>query len=104
MPLVKSATPRPWRDDFFCEHLMDHRDIPKWEGVRAERYVYARYFESAAGGSPYEYLHDLEVDPDQLKNYVEDPEYADILARMRRRCDELKDEYTRAREQTAAVR
>lgn len=104
MPLVKSETPRPWRDDFFCEHLMDHRDIPKWEGVRAERYVYARYFESAAGGSPYEYLHDLEVDPDQLKNYVEDPEYADILARMRRRCDELKDEYTRAREQTAAVR
>ncbi|MFC1726300.1 sulfatase, partial [candidate division KSB1 bacterium] len=54
-----------WRQDFFCEHLMDNPDIPKWEGVRGNRYVYARYFEQEPA---YEFLHDLKTDPDQLAN------------------------------------
>jgi arylsulfatase A-like enzyme len=89
MPLVRGETPGDWRTDFFCEHLMDHRAIPKWEGVRGRRYVYARYFEHPTDG---EFLHDLEVDPDELKNFVGDPQYADVLKQMRSRCDELRDE------------
>ena len=79
-----------WRDDFFCEHLFDRHDIPKWEGVRGQRYVYARYFENLPEG---EFLHDLRTDPKQLKNFVGDPDYAAVLAEMRARCDELRDEY-----------
>jgi arylsulfatase A-like enzyme len=79
-----------WRSDFFCEHLMDRHDIPKWEGVRGQRYVYARYFENLPEG---EFLHDLEKDPKQLNNFVNDATYADVLAKLRKRCDELRDEY-----------
>jgi hypothetical protein len=67
---------------------MQNEAIPKYEGVRGRRYVYARYFEH-----DYEFLHDLEDDPDQLINYVENPKYESILNRMRRRCDELRDSY-----------
>jgi len=77
-----------WRNDFFCEHLMDRFDIPKYEGVRGQRYVYARYIQNLPEG---EFLHDLKEDPRQLKNLVADPEYAEILTRLRRRCDELRD-------------
>lgn len=77
-----------WRTDFFCEHLMENETIPKYEGVRAQRYVYARYFEH-----DYEFLHDLKEDPDELINYAENPEYLDTLQNMRRRCDELRDSY-----------
>ncbi len=80
---------------------MNHAAIPKWQGVRAKRYVYARYFEQQP---PYEYLHDLETDPDQLNNCIEDPQYVRILAQMRRRCDKLKDQYAKAREQPATIR
>jgi arylsulfatase A-like enzyme len=90
MPLILGKEPKDWRRDFFCEHLFDNATIPKWEGVRGERYVYARYFENLPEG---EFLHDLETDPRQLKNLVGDPDRADTLARMRRRCDELRDEY-----------
>ena len=38
-------------------------------------------------------MHDLREDPDQLKNLADDPEYAKVLKRMRKRCDELRDEY-----------
>jgi len=33
----------------------------------------------------------LRADPDQLANLAEDPEYGEILAAMRKRCDELKE-------------
>ena len=39
-----------------------------------------------------EFLHDLTVDPDQLKNFVNDPAHAGTLREMRRRCDALRDE------------
>lgn len=89
-PLVRGETPDSWRNGFFCEHLMDHPKIPKWEGVRGARYVYARYFEQQP---VYEFLHDLRTDPDQLKNFADDPRYADVLKKMRARCDELRDGY-----------
>lgn len=79
-----------WRTDFFCEHLMNHKDIPKWEGVRGERYVYARYFNQSPA---YEFLHDLKTDPDQLTNLVSKKDYGTILGEMRKRCQQLKNQY-----------
>ena len=90
MPIVQGENIDNWRTDFFCEHLMEASAIPKWEGVRDSRYVYARYFEQ---NPVYEFLHDLKTDPDQLKNLVLDPDYLSVLEEMRTRCDELKNEY-----------
>ncbi|MGK0300704.1 MAG: arylsulfatase A-like enzyme, partial [Planctomycetota bacterium] len=39
MPLVAGESP-PWRSDFLYEHRMDHKDIPKSQGVRGSRWVY----------------------------------------------------------------
>jgi arylsulfatase A-like enzyme len=88
--LVQAADGPTWREDFFCEHLFDNPQIPKWEGVRGSRYVYARYFENLPEG---EFLHDLNSDPHQLKNLVEDTACQEALAEMRRRCDHLRDQY-----------
>ncbi len=87
--IVEGTTFDGWRDDFFCEHLMDRFDIPKYEGVRGSRYVYARYFENLPEG---EFLHDLETDPLQLKNLASDPQYAKTLKIMQDRCDELREQ------------
>ncbi|MDX1564885.1 MAG: sulfatase [Phycisphaeraceae bacterium] len=90
VPLIQGQTPDDWRDDFFCEHLMHHKRIPKWEGVRGSRYTYARYFEQ---DPVYEALFDLSQDPDQLKNLVDDAAHAQVLKKMRKRCDQLRDLY-----------
>ena len=90
LPLVTGQTSTNGRQDFFCEHLMDHNDIPKWEGVRGRRYVYARYFEQEP---VYEFLHDLQEDPDQRYNLAGRPEYLEILNKLRRRTDELQHQY-----------
>jgi len=92
-PFLRRGSFAKWRHDFFCEHLMEHKDIPKWEGIRDEQYVYARYFEQEP---PYEFLHDLKNDPDQRTNFVDNSDYADILAKLRNRCNVLRDEYAKA--------
>ena len=87
MPIAGGGQVKGWREDFFCEHLMEDSDIPKWEAVRAKRYVYARYFEQKP---VYEFLHDLKTDPDQLINIASNPQYKKILTNMRKRCDQLR--------------
>lgn len=92
VPLLEGAKVSQWRTEFFCEHLMRHKAIPRWQGVRDQRYVYARYVDQ---DPPYEFLHDLKRDPDELSNLVNDPELAVELKRMRRRCEEYVEKYTR---------
>lgn len=84
-PIVNGETPSDWRKDFFCEHLQLPPTLT-WEGVRSQRYVFARYYDQ---NPPYEFLHDLKKDPDQLKNFVNDTAYAPVLKTMRNRCNEL---------------
>ncbi len=45
--------------------------IPKWEGIRGSRHVYARYFQQEP---VYEFLHDLDQDPSQLTKLAGRPE------------------------------
>ena len=87
-PLIGDYQVGKWRTDFFCEHLMDNAKIPKYEGVRGQRFVYARYFQNMPEG---EFLHDLQDDPLQLKNLAGDAKSKSVLDRMRQRCDELRD-------------
>lgn len=90
LPLVRGESAEAWRRDFFCEHLMEYKYLPKWEGVRGERFMYARYF----GQEPvYEFLHDLKTDPDQLENLATDAAYLEVLKEQRHRCDELRELY-----------
>jgi len=90
VPILEGASPVDWRSDFFVEHLFDHAEIPKHEGVRGERYKYARYFEQEP---VYEELYDLLVDPMETRNLAQDPDYLEILTELRRRTDELQAEY-----------
>lgn len=85
LPLVRGEETSDWRQDLLAEHLLEFgARIPKWEGVRGERYKYARYIEH-----DHEILHDLEEDPDELRNLADDPAHRETLRRMRARCDEL---------------
>jgi arylsulfatase A-like enzyme len=83
-PLVRGEATADWRTHFFCEHL-DLAPTLTWEGIRDQRYVYARYFDQQPA---FEFLHDLQTDPDQRKNLAADAHNADLLAKMRALCDE----------------
>ncbi len=72
-----------WRTETLDEISTKHRTIPSWSGIRAQRYVYVHYYDNN-----YEFLHDLEKDPDQLVNYAKDKDYKNILEEMRKNLKE----------------
>jgi arylsulfatase A-like enzyme len=69
-----------WRTDFLLEHLQDSdAPIPSFCAVRTNRYVYVEY---ATG---VEELYDLEADPYELTNRINDPDEAPLRDRLRER-------------------
>ncbi|HRQ90136.1 MAG TPA: sulfatase-like hydrolase/transferase, partial [Bacteroidia bacterium] len=82
-PLVEGAKPDDWRTETYHEHFAVRNRVPAWEGVRTERFKYARYFDHG-----YEFLHDLENDPGELVNLAADPAHVATLAELRARTDE----------------
>lgn len=82
-PVVNGATPADWRTETFHEHVAVRPRIPAYEGVRNEHFMYARYFDHGN----FEFLHDLQADPDELVNLAVDPAYADTLTALRTRTD-----------------
>ncbi|MCH8216449.1 MAG: sulfatase [Planctomycetes bacterium] len=78
------------RDDAYFEHTF--KRPPKFiicvsEGIRTERWKYIRYPKQEP---VYEELFDLEKDPVELENLVDDAKHAATLARLRARCDEYR--------------
>ena len=87
VPVLEKDNEEAWRKSFFCEHRMGNKKIPKYVGIRGERYVYANYYEQ---DPPYEYLHDLETDPNQLENLANDANYEEVLQKMRDQCESME--------------
>ena len=79
VPLLKGRTP-PWRNEFFYEHLFQHKTIPCTEAVRDSRYKYIRFVDS---DPLHEELYDLENDPDEAHNLAPHADHAATLKRMR---------------------
>lgn len=99
-PFIEGILPDNWRTFVFCEHPDVIKGIPGWSGIRGERYVYACYDHQ---DTPYEFLHDLQRDPDELENLVENPEYAEILQAMQAQRRNQIERYTDARETLPAA-
>ena len=56
------------------------------QGVRTERY---KYFEH---DPVIEELYDLKTDPHEQNNLIANPEYAEVLVKLRKKTEELKAE------------
>ena len=81
VPLVRGGSPE-WRSEWFYEHLLEHRTIPKTEGIRGERWKYAQYI----GRDPvFEELYDLKADPEERSNLAAGAIALDQLEAMRAR-------------------
>lgn len=87
-PMLTDSVPADWRTETFHEHFAVRNRIPAYEGLRTARFKYARYFDHS-----HEFLHDLQNDPDELKNLATDPAHAAMLAQFRARTDALVSQY-----------
>lgn len=87
-PVVTSEKPADWRTESFHEHFAVRNRIPAFEGIRGERFKYARYFDH-----DHEFLYDLKADPNELVNLADSDEHSELLAEMRAKTDDKVAEY-----------
>jgi len=88
-PLLEGQ-PVKWRKDFlyeYYEYPRGHKVRPH-NGVRTRRWKYIQYYDF-----PRQYeLYDLENDPEEENNLINDPRYADIVEWLNERLVELRIE------------
>lgn len=91
VPLLHGNIPDDWRDDIFHDYIFEMYpgDIPKNIAVRTERYKLVRY---TAPRPQFEQLFDLERDPLEIHNFIDDPDYFEIRHEMRQRLSRYRQD------------
>jgi len=82
---VEGDNPVKSRKEFICEHLWEVDIIPPSEGIRTEKWKYFRYRHDM----DHEELYDLEIDPLEEENLVNNEQYQSKLLEMRIKFDRL---------------
>jgi arylsulfatase A-like enzyme len=90
VPLLRGATPADWRDAIYYQYFAypDWHMVHRMYGVRTHRYKLIHYYEI----SEWE-LFDLARDPDELISVYDEAAYADVVAALKLRLDELRVQY-----------
>lgn len=105
LPILRGKAPADWRDAVYYRYWMHlaHHYIPGHFGVRDSRYKLAFFYglpldASLGNGNfppsePGWELYDLKRDPAEINNVYNDPEYSEIVNRLKRRLSELRSQY-----------
>jgi len=86
-----SGKPGDWRQSLYYHYY----EFPFWHhvqphyGIRNQRYKLVHFYYSI---DVWEFF-DLQVDPDELNNQIDNPDYSEIIAEMKEELTELMKEY-----------
>jgi arylsulfatase A-like enzyme len=80
VPLFRGQ-PNQWRKSFLIEYFAEQafQRTPTWQGVRTARWKYTHYTELEGMDE----LYDLQADPYEMKNRIDDPAAAPALKQMK---------------------
>ena len=97
-PLL-AGTADGWRNAWYYEYNYEKQFpyTPNVRGVRTDQWKYMEYPPGGPDARAYKAeLYNLQDDPGELKNLIDDPQYKDVV-------EDLKQELSRLKEETGAV-
>ena len=89
-PVLEGNTPANWREDIYYRYYQridSYHRVARHEGVRDDRYKLIQFTEP--GFEAYE-LFDLETDPTEMNNRIDDPALEEVKTRLLGRMADLK--------------
>jgi len=109
LSIAKGNAPADWRDAIYYRYWMNraHFNVPAHFGVRTERYKLAYFYDKSTGPDgrtsvrgarpnvrdPFWEFYDLQQDPLELQNLIDDERYNDRIQALARRLIELRSQY-----------
>ncbi|MCB1064852.1 MAG: sulfatase [Verrucomicrobiae bacterium] len=91
VPLLKGETPAKWRDAIYY-HYYEYPSVhmvPRHYGIRTDRFKLMHFYQF---GEEWEF-YDLDADPGELMNQYNNPYYADEVAEMKKKLEEIRKFY-----------
>ena len=91
LPLLKGKKPAGWRKSLyyhFYEYPAEHM-VKRHYGVRTDRYKLIHFYNDIDAWE----LYDLEKDPAEMHNVINDPAYSEVLADMQAELKKLQIQY-----------
>ncbi|MEZ5395313.1 MAG: sulfatase [Bryobacterales bacterium] len=91
-PVLEGNTPEDWRRAFYYHYYEwpnGHHVAPHY-GVRTERYKLIHHYDDRYGGPTAWELIDLQADPEERRNAIEDPAYADTVTELKTQLEGLR--------------
>ena len=77
-PILEGHSPTDWREIIYYRYYLSHFNTPSHWGVRTRRYKYIHYHASGEHE-----LFDLERDELEMRSVYADPNYAEVVERLR---------------------
>lgn len=90
VPLLKGETPDDWRDSIYY-HYYEYPSVhmvARHNGVRTDRYKLIQFYQFGEWE-----FYDLEKDPDELQNEYNNPDYAPVIASLKKELNALQQHY-----------
>ncbi len=91
---LRGETPEDWRDSFYYRyyvHLDGGHNVFAHYGLRTERYKLIYYYRNDPGPREWE-LFDLQEDPLEMCSVYDDPDYAEVVAKLKNELLRLRSE------------
>lgn len=91
LPVLKSADKphKDFRDTvYYAYYEVGEHNVPQQYGVRTDRYKLVYFADSDEWN-----LYDLKADPQEMKSFYGNPEYAEVQKMMRKKWDETRKKY-----------
>ncbi|MEX2671774.1 MAG: sulfatase/phosphatase domain-containing protein [Phycisphaeraceae bacterium] len=89
-PLLRGQTPDDWRDSVYYHYyeFPAVHMVNRHYGVRTQRYKLIHFYQLGEWE-----MYDLEADPDELRSIYDDPNYAEVQARLKTELRRLQEHH-----------
>jgi arylsulfatase A-like enzyme len=91
VPILKGKTPKDWRKAHYYhyyEHPSEH-NVMRHYGITTDKYKLIHFYYDIDEWE----LYDLEIDPMEMKNIYNDPNYEDIRAELHQQLEALREKF-----------
>jgi arylsulfatase A-like enzyme len=96
LPILKGKTPADWRTHLYYtyyEYPAYWHAVRRHEGISGKRYKLIRFYGMGVENGEEWELYDLEKDPKEMNNFYTNPEYASVVADLKKKLGALKKHY-----------